>query len=199
MRQIGGLQFQQLGLHFAPHLSVDVFSGVTVPVANMLAKSKYKTLAQDETIQALAEEWRERPVGLFLKHLKETGRQEYKQFLNPHGDKTYTQFVLSAPSSGKLKGVYAYFVDDSLKYVGRCKDTMRRRVDNGYGKIDPYNCMKSGQSTNCRINSLIAQQQDSVSLWLCPMTNNSIIERAESVLIGTLQPEWNSQSGKRFL
>ncbi|MFK4618979.1 hypothetical protein ABIF50_002256 [Bradyrhizobium diazoefficiens] len=63
-------------------------------------------------------------------------------------------------------GVYAYFVGDDLKYIGRCKDSMKKRINHGYGKVHPKNCYLDGQSTNCHLNALIAPLRESVSLWL---------------------------------
>lgn len=65
---------------------------------------------------------------------------------------------------------------------------MRRR---GYSVIDPRNCYKGGQSTNCRINSRIRERLlagSHLSLWICAMDKP---DDDEERLIHTLDPPWN--------
>ena len=67
---------------------------------------------------------------------------------------------------------------------------MKKRVNNGYGKIHPKNCYLDGQSTNCHLNALIASSRDRVSLWFCPLDLNKI-DFTELQLIRAHQPIWN--------
>ena len=133
------------------------------------------------------------PLGEFLFMLKEQKDPFYKSFLNLHGDKTYGAFALADTRVYNQKGLYFYFVDEELKYVGRCKDAYATRINNGYGKISPKNCMKDGQSTNCKINALVTYYNQSICLKLYPMEDNSKIEKLEKELIAKMQPEWNGR------
>jgi len=92
-------------------------------------------------------------LGDFLRSLKENRDNNYLEFLNENGDKAFCQF--SIETHLKDKGLYCFAVNDSVKYVGRCTDSFKKRINQGYGRISPKNCFIDGQSTNCRINSLI--------------------------------------------
>ena len=84
---------------------------------------------------------------------------------------------------------------EDLKYIGRCKDSMKKRVDQGYGKIHPKNCYLDGQATNCHLNSRITACEQDITLWLSPLDNNEEIERLEARLIRQCAPPWNIQRG----
>ena len=132
-------------------------------------------------------------LGDVLLLLKNGGDPFYGHFLNPYGDLTYSTFSIADPSALDARGVYAYYADDTLKYIGRCKDSMRKRVNQGYGKIHPKNCFRDGQATNCHLNALITAEARQVSLWLCGMEDVSAIETLERRLIREYTPPWNIQ------
>lgn len=131
-------------------------------------------------------------LGIFLLELKREGDQSYRRFLNKYGDLSYCTFEICEAKYLNAIGVYAYFSGNELMYIGRCKDSMKKRVNNGYGKIHPKNCYLDGQSTNCRLNALIAVSRENVSLWLCPQSIDEI-DATEMHLIRMHQPTWNSQ------
>lgn len=132
-----------------------------------------------------------RPLGQFLLDLKLQGNLLYKRFLNAYGDETYSIFRLADTSFKQAKGVYAYIVDGMVMYVGRCRDSMSKRIDNGYGKIHPKNCFLDGQATNCHLNAKITKIGNAVELWLCPLNTSQSIEVAELELIRAYRPSWN--------
>ncbi len=134
-----------------------------------------------------------RPLGKFLCELKCNGDDGYLRFLNKYGDLTYSTFAIAHEGSLGAKGVYAYWVDEELKYIGRCRDSMRKRVNQGHGKIHPKNCYLDGQATNCHLNALITQARNSVSLWLCAIASDEEIERTELQLLRRYSPPWNIQ------
>lgn len=69
------------------------------------------------------------------------------------------------------KGLYSFVVDNTIKYIGRSHDPFYKRVNQGYGHISPKNCFRDGQSTNCRINSIIAKNYHMVKLFICTCRN----------------------------
>ena len=93
------------------------------------------------------------------------------------------------------KGVYAYLAGDELKYIGRCKDSIKKRVNQGYGKIHPKNCYLDRQATNCHLNARITAEKSEVTLWLHKMNSASEIESLERELIRLCNPPWNIQRG----
>jgi len=133
------------------------------------------------------------PLGTFLYQLKRNGDDGYRRFLNRYGDLTYSTFAIALEDGVNLKGVYAYWVNEELKYIGRCRDSMRKRINQGYGKIHPKNCYLDGQATNCHLNALITQVRDDVSLWFCTITSDEDIEKTELQLLRRYSPPWNIQ------
>ncbi len=137
----------------------------------------------------------DKPLGAFLLELKKDGDVFYKRFLNKYGDLRYSVFAITDPAYFDSKGVYAYMSGDELKYIGRCKDSMKKRVNQGYGKIHPKNCYLDGQATNCHLNSKITETKSKITLWLCQMESPSEIGSVERELIRSCTPPWNIQRG----
>ena len=133
------------------------------------------------------------PLGSFILLLKQNEDDFYKRFLNKYGDAVYSRFWLANSHDFMKKGVYFYLLNDKIVYVGRCKDNMKKRINSGYGKVAPKNCFKDGQSTNCRLNSLITKEKGEVSLQLCALNDDAEIEELEKMLIHELNPIWNIQ------
>lgn len=134
------------------------------------------------------------PLGCFLNSLKSNGDESYKWFLNEFGDLEYSNFWIKKDDEMlEKKGIYAYYLEDKLVYIGRCRDSMRKRVNQGYGRIAPKNCYLDGQSTNCHLNSLITRVRNHISLWMFPETEDEEIIFREKQLIKSYKPEWNIQ------
>ena len=132
-------------------------------------------------------------IGSFLFGLKTREITNYKLFLNKYGDKKYCDF--SIDNSLDEKGLYCFCVDNQLKYIGRCQNTYRKRINDGYGHITPQKCYINGQSTNCHINSLINEAITrglNVQIGLCIMKDNFDIIKEEKRLINLKSPEWNN-------
>lgn len=159
-------------------------------LAETLAHHRYKGLVREAEAFAASMEL---PLGEFLVGLKRDGNAFYKRFLTKHGDQSYSTFSIDDPAVLGKKGVYAYYVADELRYIGRCRDTMRQRINQGYGKIHPKNCFIDGQSTNCHLNARITEAGEMVSLWFCPLESDEEISAVEAQLIRRYQPEWNIQ------
>ncbi|MCY3840740.1 MAG: hypothetical protein OXH09_19180 [Gammaproteobacteria bacterium] len=70
---------------------------------------------------------------------------------------------------------------------------MKKRINQGYGKIHPKNCFRDGQATNCHLNALITAAIAAVTLWLHRMDNGDEIEALEASLIWCYAPPWNIQ------
>ena len=170
---------------------------------NIFSKKNNKSL--EETIQhkryqkfggkvhAGYSEFLDWPLGEFLLHLKNSGDDFYKDFLNRHGDLAYTNFLITDHHFLDRKGVYAYLIGEEVKYIGRCRDSMKKRVNQGYGKIHPKNCYLDGQSTNCHLNAKVAASGPEVTLWLHTLDDDRAIEKLERELISTHSPPWNQQ------
>lgn len=78
-------------------------------------------------------------------------------------------------------------------YIGRCRDSMQKRVNSGYGNISPKNCFKDGQSTNCKVNALVTKHRKDIVLKIFVMEDVKEIEELESRLILECELVWNGR------
>ena len=182
--------FSIIELKFTGKLYEDVFGlKNNKTVAETLQHRRYRqlsTVVKERNPNILNE-----PLGTALLRLKHDGDKIYKRFLNPYGDLRYSTFSLATSEFESATGVYAYFNGNILRYIGRCRDSMKKRVNQGYGKIHPKNCYLDGQATNCRLNALISKTSEAISLRMCRIEGSSEIEHVESSLIQRHKPYWN--------
>jgi hypothetical protein len=184
------LEFERVALTFVSHGMTDVFGQKNnKTVEDTLAHKRYAKL-RDEIIRQTPLSLGE-PLGDFLLELKRSGNSTYKRFLNPYVDGVYCRFRMERGPLSSKKGLYCYCVDGRLVYLGRSFDPFERRINQGYGAIHPKNCFLDGQATNCHLNALIADSFSSMSLFVCPLSDDLEIDRLERQLIQLLQPKWN--------
>ena len=184
--------FLEIDLEFIDAPYRDVFGRKNnKTVAETLRHARYQQLAKD--VMERYPDILDKPLGEALLCLKQSGDVFYRRFLNPHGDLRYSTFRLSSPRFDCLTGVYAYFEGEALRYVGRCRDSMKKRITQGYGKIHPKNCYLDGQATNCHLNAKITETTETISLRLCVVESKPDIERMEIHLIREHRPAWNIQ------
>jgi hypothetical protein len=179
-----------LELKFTSKGKQNIFAELkTATLRKYLKKKPYSKFEQK--VYEKYEDFLDLPIGEFLLKLKQNNDSFYKEFLNPNGDLEYCDFVLKNSKDFNLKGVYFYYVGNKLQYVGRCRDSMKERVNNGYGHITPKNCYKDGQTTNCKMNAFVNRYQKKIHLKLYPMNDNKKIEEYEEKLIKELRPPLN--------
>jgi len=180
----------EMPLLFEAQIATNVFKEKNNSTLNETIHSpRYKSLS-NQVMQDYSE-YLDTNLGDFLIHLKNKGDDFYKKFLNSYGDLEYSTFYLQDKEQYNLKGVYFYYLDNELKYIGRCRDTMKQRVNGGYGKISPKKCFKDGQSTNCKVNALVTKYRERIALKIFVMEDVKEIEELESRLILECEPEWN--------
>ena len=185
-------QFVRVSLDFVNDRQADVFGGKNnKTLRETLAHRRYQALAS--VCVAEYPEHLDSPLGEALLQLKASGDPFYKRFLNRYGDLTYSTFSIADPSVLRSRGVYAYCSDGAVMYIGRCKDSMRNRVNQGYGRIHPKNCFRDGQATNCHLNALITAATADVTLWLHQLHSDREIDALEQGLIQRHAPPWNIQ------
>jgi len=186
--------FLQIPLSFDKNLYTDVFAlKNNKTVSETLAHKKYEKFLPE--IRDKYSEYLSQPLGVFLIALKKSEDDFYKQFLNKYGNESYISFKITDLELANFKGIYAYCIDKDLKYIGRCRDSMKKRINSGYGKITPKNCYIDGQSTNCHLNSLIAKTKSTVTLWFHKMECDTNIANTEKLLIKEFNPAWNRTNG----
>ena len=82
---------------------------------------------------------------------KEYPKKDIKP-LNAYGAGAFCRFSIDADD---VPGVYLWVVDDEIIYIGETVK-LRQRFNNGYGNIQPVNCYIGGQTTNCKMNKVVA-------------------------------------------
>lgn len=132
-------------------------------------------------------------LGNFLKVLKEAQDRNYLCFLNKYGDEKFCKFYIDTYLDDK--GIYCYIKDDKIKYIGRCTDNFKKRINQGYGTIHPKNCFIDGQATNCRLNSLI-NSYDNIRFGVYLLTDKTTeeIKKLEKLILTCNRYEWNIQT-----
>lgn len=186
------LIFAEVKLIFSNETYSDVFADKkNKTLLETISSGKYKKF-KSEVINkySIFLQW---PLGEFLIKLKNEHDNFYLNFLNKYGHKTYCHFEIREEFYLNKKGLYIYFINNNLKYIGRCLDSFKKRINYGYGKIHPKNCYIDGQATNCHLNYLITQIKDSIKFAVLIIINDNEIKTAEKELIAFFRPEWNLQ------
>jgi hypothetical protein len=116
-------------------------------------------------------------------------RESATSKIHRYGGGPFCRFALRGLSNES--GVYVLTVDGNPVYVGECQSLAQRWGLSGYGSIQPRNCFKGGQETNCRINNLVYQEADrgsNIELWFRQSGDR---KSEEAALIRQMQPAWN--------
>ena len=164
------------------------YSGRTV--REMLQKSHYSSLSVE--VKNKYKDFLDADIQEFMNYLVASKDAFYKRFLNKNGESDFCRFKIADVGIAKKRGLYLYTHDNSIKYIGRCRDSFGKRFgSNGYGDIAAINCYKHGQSTNTHMNSLMNTYGDDIKLFVCTLTDEDEIKSAEKQLINLLDPVWN--------
>jgi hypothetical protein len=158
-------------------------------LAETLNYKKYEKLF--EKVEERYKEFKEKELGFFLLSLKNNNDCFYKKFLNKYGDEKYCNFFINDKAILSRKGIYYYKINSEVVYIGRCLDNYNKRINQGYGRINPKNCYIDGQSTNCHLNSLINSNCDKIELFVLLLNDDKNIKNIEKKLIKNYQPIWN--------
>lgn len=149
--------------------------------------SRLKTLLSDKYRNHLYSK-----LGDFLKHLKLTNDNNYLCFLNKYGDNKFCEFKIKDNLNDK--GIYFYSINNEIKYIGRCTDNFKKRINQGYGKIHPKNCFIDGQATNCHLNALINLAVNlEFGIYIMSEKTKDEIKEMEKLILTCNRYEWNIQ------
>lgn len=189
----GKVDFVHAPLRFDGDTYQDAFSRLrpSITVRAVLAKPRYASLRAD--VERDHPDDLDRSLADFLAHRKRDGDAIYTRFLNEWGDRSYRRFWLTAPDVADRRGVYAFASDGVVKYIGRSRDPFRRRIEQGYGYIAPRACFLDGQSTNCKVNSLVTQAWPDVDYFVHVEDDEDRLMALEADLIARYSPEWNTR------
>lgn len=184
------LTFEPVALYFSEDVYENTFSKKdNKTVEQTLKHNRYrKFYKQVKSKYSTYLDWN---LGSFLLELKSNGDRFYLKFLNKYGDMEYGMFYIDDLRYINKRGLYLYSIGGDIKYFGRSRDSFKKRINQGYGKIHPKNCYIDGQSTNCHLNYLITKNKEEVKLFVCVMENEDKIAQAETKLIQRYKPPWN--------
>ncbi len=116
-------------------------------------------------------------------------KDQYK--LHKYGDGAFCRFSIDPLKWSGVSGIYAYFIDDRLVYIGQALD-LAKRFNQGYGYIAPRACYDGGQPTNCKMNKIVLNainDKKTIELYFC-ITGD--FHRIERDLIGHFNPIYNT-------
>jgi hypothetical protein len=186
----GKLLFEPVTLYFEDGYFENVFGGKNnKTLAESLKHPRYIKLGR-EVYRRYRQHlnWK---LGEFVLFLKKNNDKFYLKFLNKYGDGVYSRFSINDNKYLNKKGLYIYTLTDQLVYIGRCRDTFRKRINQGYGTIHPKNCYIDGQATNCHLNALVTSRRDEVRFFVHVLEGDFEIELIEKKLIALYNPVWN--------
>lgn len=127
---------------------------------------------------------------LLSPHILYKNRQTSR--LHRYGIGPFCRFTIDKQWSG-IAGVYALCDERQILYIGQSID-LAKRFNAGYGNISPRNCFEGGQSTNCKINTMILKkilQGQRISLYFHRSKNYINLEQ---ILLQHFHPPYNSRS-----
>lgn len=186
------LEFYPLPLQALGSPQENIFAAKTKSLEATLSHSRYSSL-RTEILDRYSTSL-DQPVGSFLLKIKNANDPFYRRFLNGYGDLKYIKFNALLENYSSHKGIYRYLVKGEVKYIGRSRDSFRKRIGMGYGNISPASCYLTGRNTDCLLNALITYNWQDVQLEVCPLeVPVSRIEALEQYLIQKYDPAWNAQ------
>jgi hypothetical protein len=122
------LSFIRVDLVFSERDVTDVFADMnSQTLAGMIAKPRYARLARETTVRYAVH--MSNRIGGFLHLLKRKGDPFYRRFLNQYGDETYCRFAIRDHVTSR--GIYAYMRGTELTYIGRSRDPLAKRINQG--------------------------------------------------------------------
>jgi len=187
---LSSLSFKRLPLSFDDKLYWDVFGKKNnKTLLQTVEHPRYKILS--DRVMTGYFDYLSRPIGKFLIELKVRGDRFYRMFLNNFGDLVYSKFWLGNNDWLSQRGLYLYATDGDVQYIGRCLDSFQKRINQGYGTIQPKECFRDGNSTNCRLNYLITSGRHRIAFFACHLDDEEEIKELEAALIEKYQPVWN--------
>ena len=122
-------------------------------------------------------------------------QEEYKNrknlALHKYGDGAFCRFAIDPQKWSSVSGIYAYFIDDALVYIGQALD-FSVRFNQGYGYISPKACFAGGQSTNCKINKVVLEASSAGKIVSLYFYITGDFHRVERELIEFYNPVYNT-------
>jgi hypothetical protein len=171
------LYFRPVSLQYAGGVKEGAFTRVQRTLAELLAIPVFEHLRTP--VNAKYSRYLPMKCGIFLSQLKERHDMFYREFLNPYGDEKYGSF--RAPESGEIrkKGILLVIVNRQIYHAADCPESIRSLVNDRFGRVIPDDCLLSGDSLRCRINTLLCTSRKEAGLFIHPVEKE---EERQSIL-----------------
>ncbi len=121
-----------------------------------------------------------------------TGLRPQDRFANPNAyrllvDEAFCSFRVDAPAG---PGVYAWWVDGELVYIGRAIN-LRNRLSIQYGRVSPRHPFAGGQIQKSRVNALLNAAFVSGRLVEVSWAESPDYVALEHDFLANHRPPWN--------
>lgn len=190
----GTLGFSRYRLCFDPRLYINVFGYNSWTVSKVISFRSYAHLAPwIHKEHRLAEN---KKLGEFLMSLKLAGNIDFRRFLNPFGDETFSDFCMHQDDYSERDGrtgLFCFVIEGVIKFVAKSHDNFRKRINQGYGAVKSKDTLLAGSAKKCLINSLITANRTSVELHVSVLPNRRDLPLLLYQMLSKFRPEWNSR------
>jgi hypothetical protein len=163
------LYFKAVKLNFSGPVRGDLFARVKTPLEELLKNPVFGHLLSQ--VNAKYSRYLPMQSGLFFNQLKERHDPFYREFLNIYGDEKYGTFRLEESNEGNRNGVLLVVVKKAVYHVASCPDTFRGIINDQFGRISSDDCLRSGDSTRCRINAVLCNNRNDAGIYIHPVEN----------------------------
>ena len=178
------LYFKPANLKFSGGVREDLFSRVQKPLGETIKNPVFKHLLP--AITTRYSRYLTLKTGLFLSQLKERHDPFYREFLNIYGDEKYGAFRCEDSGEGDRKGVLVVIAGGGIYAVFYCPDTICGLINDVFGRISAEECLLTGDSTRCRINSLLCNNRKDTGIYIYTSGNEEEHIRITDLLKKTI-------------
>ena len=113
--------------------------------------------------------------------------------------KLFCKMIIDDQNSDyKNSGVYLWYYKDDLIYIGEAEN-IYERFKNGYGNISPRNIFYGGQSTNCKMNYVMAHAKIKPKIYYMVCSNPDKRKDIEKELLKRVREENEKNSKPVFM
>lgn len=185
------LQFKLTDIHILQKDIIDIHLKLRPRTLRKTLESKHYNKFKSKVYQNY-HEYLDVNLCDFLSTLKDQGDDFYLSFFNKNWKGPFCHFKINEFLNHR--GIYCFVSGDEIKYLGKSVQIMKKRINEGYGKIHPKNPFLDGQSTNCRINKLINSSND-LKFGIMPLDKYSAneINWIEKEILLNYNFPWNVQ------
>ncbi|WP_321507129.1 hypothetical protein [uncultured Methanoregula sp.] len=169
------LYFRPAKITFSGSVKEDLFARSKIILSDLLENAAYEHLRSP--VNAKYSRYLSMNTGLFLGQLKERHDPFYREFLNIYGDEKFGTFRLDDSRDSEKRGVLIVVVRKGLYHVADCPESIRKLVNDTFGRLLPDDCLLGHDSTRCRINAVLCNNKADAGLYTYACENGDEREK----------------------